>query len=101
MMPQVAWDFLALGGAVISCLATLARRHMLSDTLGRWHSAPGSVQAALAFQSIVTGGIAVSLAIGGHHANEVETLLLMVSAVVSVALWRNLSRQERETEVSQ
>lgn len=101
MIPQVAWDLMALAGAIVSCLATLARRHMLSDTLGRWHSAPGSVQASLALQSIVTGGIAVSLGIGAHHANEVETLLLMVSAIVSVSLWRNLARQERQAETSQ
>jgi hypothetical protein len=98
MIPQVAWDLVALGGAVISCLATLARRHMLSDTLGRWHSAPWSVQAALALQSIVTGGVAVSLGIGAHHANEVETLLLLVSSFVSVVLWVNLVRQERHPE---
>lgn len=98
MIPQVAWDLMALAGAIIACLATLARRHMLSDTLGRWPSAPASVQASLALQAIVTGGVAVSLGIGAHHANEIETLLLMVSALVSLSLWLNLSRQERHAE---
>lgn len=91
-----AWDWIALAGATVSCLSTLARRHMLSGELARWHTAPGPVQASLAFQAIVTGGVAVALGCGAHHASQVETLLLVVSGVVSATLWLNLARQHAE-----
>lgn len=92
-----AWDWIALVGATVSCLSTLARRHMLSGELTRWHSAPGLVQAALSFQSLVTGMVAISLMFRLHHATEVETTLLVVSGVVSATLWLNLARQPAQS----
>lgn len=95
MSPYTSWDVVAMAGAAVSCLATMARRHMLSEQLQRYHSAPWSVQLALSFQAIVTAGVALSLFLGAHHASQIETLLLLVSGVVSGALWHNLRRQGR------
>lgn len=92
---QAMWDAVAGTGATVSCGFTLLRRHMLSGGNPAWHSAPGLVQASLSFQAIVTGGVAVSLLFGAHHATQIETLLLVVSAAVSTALAINLDRLGR------
>lgn len=94
MSEQAIWDLVAMAGAVTACFSTLARRHMLSAELTRWHSAPAAVQASLAAQAIVTGAVALSIGVGAHHASQVETLLLVVSGAVSATLWLNLARQE-------
>lgn len=93
---QDAWDLAAVIGAAISCGATLMRRHMLGGDGAAWHSASGLVQGSLSLQAIVTGAVAISLIFRAHHTSQVETLLLIVSAVVSATLALNLDRSGRK-----
>jgi len=94
MTAQAAWDCAAVIASAATCIFTLTRRTMLSGQHGTWHSAPGLVQAVLAFQAILMGMVAMSI-LAGAHAGQRETVVYVVSALVSAVLVVNLTRTGR------
>lgn len=95
MSAQAAWDCAAVIASAASCIFTLTRRTMLSGQHGTWHSAPGIVQGVLAFQAILMGMVAMSI-LSGSHAGQRETVVYVVSAIVSAVLVVNLTLTGRK-----
>lgn len=94
MSEQMAWDAAAVVASFASCVFIFTRRRMLSGEHSRWHSASSLVQAVLGLQAIFMGCVAISI-MSGAHASQRETLVYIVSAVVSIVMAANLDRNGR------
>ena len=92
---QAAWDLIAIAASIIAGVFTYGRRQMLSSLFDTWHTASGLVQGLLAVQGIWLGCVGVSIGLGGVHVTQREAVTYIISAMVSVALQRNLERRGR------
>lgn len=87
---------LAAGVSAAAAGAFLAlRANMLKPEFSSWPEAPGCVRWATFALSVVFGGYAWAVFVGGRPATGMELAITAAMAVYAFLLWLNLYRQVR------
>ena len=94
-------DFFAAFAAIYACACLQLRSQALKPRLGEYPSAPRPVTRALFILSMVCGGYAAAVLLGGYSATRTEALIFTAIAYTAHVLWRNVRVQSVARQMDQ